>query len=90
MNMTHTGEQGFVLYIPNEFAVEIYDSIMEAGKLLQLHSIVNDDQSFSALVKICCARAHLEILVFALAIFQAHERALALLANERRSFFALI
>lgn len=32
MNMTHTGEQGYVLYIPNEFAVEIYDSIIEAGK----------------------------------------------------------
>ena len=51
-------------------------------------------QSFSALVKICCTRAHLEILAFALplelAIFQAHERALALLAKERRSFFALI
>lgn len=31
MNMTHTGEQGYVLYIPNEFAVEIYDSIMDAG-----------------------------------------------------------
>ena len=31
MHMTHTGEQGYVLYIPNEFAVEIYDSIMEAG-----------------------------------------------------------
>ena len=35
MNMTHTGEQGYVLYIPNEFAVEIYDSIMEAGKKSQ-------------------------------------------------------
>ena len=32
MNMTHTGEQGYVLYIPNEFAVEIYDSIIEAGE----------------------------------------------------------
>ena len=32
MNMTHTGEQGYVLYIPNEFAVEIYDSILEAGQ----------------------------------------------------------
>ena len=32
MNMTHTGEQGYVLYIPNEFAVDIYESIMEAGK----------------------------------------------------------
>ena len=32
MNMTHVGESGYVLYIPNEFAVEIYDSIMEAGQ----------------------------------------------------------
>ena len=32
MNMTHAGEQGYVLYIPNEFAVEIYDSILEAGQ----------------------------------------------------------
>ena len=34
--MTHTGEQGYVLYIPNEFAVEIYDSIMEAGRLIMI------------------------------------------------------
>ena len=34
--MTHTGEQGYVLYIPNEFAVEIYDSIMEAGLILNI------------------------------------------------------
>ena len=36
MHMTHTGEKGYVLYIPNEFAVEIYDSIMEAGLILNL------------------------------------------------------
>ena len=36
MHMTHTGEQGYVLYIPNEFAVEIYDSIMEAGLILNI------------------------------------------------------
>ena len=36
MHMTHTGEQGYVLYIPNEFAVEIYDSIMEAGRLIMI------------------------------------------------------
>ena len=28
MHMTHVGESGYVFYIPNEFAVEIYDSIM--------------------------------------------------------------
>ena len=38
MHMTHVGEAGYVLYIPNEFAVEIYDSILEAG---QEHGILN-------------------------------------------------
>jgi pyruvate dehydrogenase phosphatase regulatory subunit len=32
MNMTHTGELGYVFYIPNEFALHVYDSILEAGK----------------------------------------------------------
>ena len=32
MNMTHTGELGYVFYIPNEFAIHVYDSIMEEGK----------------------------------------------------------
>lgn len=32
MNLTHTGELGYVLYIPSEFAVEVYESILEAGK----------------------------------------------------------
>jgi len=32
MNMTHTGELGYVFYIPNEFAIHVYDSIMEAGQ----------------------------------------------------------
>ena len=47
-------------------------------------------QSFSVLVKMCCApaRDYLEILSLALAIFQAQERALR--AKERRSNFALI
>ena len=33
MNMTHTGELGYVFYIPNEFAIHVYDSIMEAGQV---------------------------------------------------------
>jgi pyruvate dehydrogenase phosphatase regulatory subunit len=32
MNMTHTGELGYVFYIPNEFALHVYDSILESGK----------------------------------------------------------
>ncbi|XP_024082203.1 pyruvate dehydrogenase phosphatase regulatory subunit, mitochondrial isoform X2 [Cimex lectularius] len=32
MNLTHTGELGYVLYIPNEFALHVYDKIIEAGE----------------------------------------------------------
>ncbi|KAK9871456.1 hypothetical protein WA026_012830 [Henosepilachna vigintioctopunctata] len=32
MNLTHTGELGYVLYIPNEFALHVYTSLIEAGK----------------------------------------------------------
>ena len=32
MNMTHTGELGYIFYIPNEFAIHIYDAILEAGQ----------------------------------------------------------
>ncbi|XP_072399696.1 pyruvate dehydrogenase phosphatase regulatory subunit, mitochondrial isoform X3 [Diabrotica undecimpunctata] len=32
MNLTHTGELGYVLYIPNEFALHVYTSLMEAGE----------------------------------------------------------
>lgn len=31
MNLTHTGELGYVLYIPNEFALHVYNRIMEIG-----------------------------------------------------------
>ncbi|XP_011309065.1 pyruvate dehydrogenase phosphatase regulatory subunit, mitochondrial [Fopius arisanus] len=31
MNLTHTGELGYVLYIPNEFALHIYTRLLEAG-----------------------------------------------------------
>ena len=36
MNLTHTGELGFLYYIPNEFAIHVYDAIIEAGKELGL------------------------------------------------------
>ena len=36
MNMTHTGELGYVFYIPNEFAIHVYDAIVEAGKEFNL------------------------------------------------------
>ncbi|KAK9701359.1 FAD dependent oxidoreductase central domain [Popillia japonica] len=32
MNLTHTGELGYVLYIPNEFALHVYSCILEHGK----------------------------------------------------------
>ncbi|KAI5700708.1 hypothetical protein M8J75_002244 [Diaphorina citri] len=32
MNLTHTGELGYVLYIPNEFALHVYTSLMMAGR----------------------------------------------------------
>ncbi|KAF2368189.1 Glycine cleavage T-protein-like N-terminal [Trinorchestia longiramus] len=31
MNLTHTGELGWVLYIPNEFALHVYESLRQAG-----------------------------------------------------------
>ena len=30
--MTHTGELGYVMYIPSEFALHVFDEIMEAGQ----------------------------------------------------------
>ncbi|KAJ8922391.1 hypothetical protein NQ315_004336 [Exocentrus adspersus] len=32
MNLTHTGELGYVLYIPNEFALHVYSSLIQAGE----------------------------------------------------------
>lgn len=32
MNLTHTGELGYVLYIPNEFALHVYSRLWEAGQ----------------------------------------------------------
>ncbi|PVD21211.1 hypothetical protein C0Q70_19380 [Pomacea canaliculata] len=32
MRLTHTGEDGFILYIPSEYALHVYDILMEAGK----------------------------------------------------------
>ncbi|XP_039286636.1 pyruvate dehydrogenase phosphatase regulatory subunit, mitochondrial isoform X2 [Nilaparvata lugens] len=32
MNLTHTGELGYVLYIPNEFALHVYLRLLEAGE----------------------------------------------------------
>lgn len=31
LNLTHTGEIGYVLYIPNEFALHVYSTLLEAG-----------------------------------------------------------
>lgn len=32
LNITHTGELGYVLYIPNEFALHVYTQLIEGGK----------------------------------------------------------
>lgn len=32
LHMTHTGDRGWVLYVPNEFALHVYDRIMETGR----------------------------------------------------------
>lgn len=32
LNLTHTGEIGYVLYIPNEFALHVYSTLLEAGQ----------------------------------------------------------
>ncbi|KAK7505724.1 hypothetical protein BaRGS_00002995 [Batillaria attramentaria] len=32
MRLTHTGEDGFILYIPSEYALHVYDVLMNAGK----------------------------------------------------------
>uniref|UniRef100_A0A1A9VCK3 Pyruvate dehydrogenase phosphatase regulatory subunit, mitochondrial n=1 Tax=Glossina austeni TaxID=7395 RepID=A0A1A9VCK3_GLOAU len=32
LNITHTGELGYVLYIPNEFALHVYSRIAQAGQ----------------------------------------------------------
>ncbi|XP_055373597.1 pyruvate dehydrogenase phosphatase regulatory subunit, mitochondrial [Condylostylus longicornis] len=32
LNITHTGELGYVLYIPNEFALHVYSRLWEAGQ----------------------------------------------------------
>ncbi|XP_049885226.1 pyruvate dehydrogenase phosphatase regulatory subunit, mitochondrial [Pectinophora gossypiella] len=32
MNLTHTGELGYVLYIPNEFALHVYNRLIQAGE----------------------------------------------------------
>lgn len=31
-NLTHTGELGYVLYIPNEFALHVYSRLLESGE----------------------------------------------------------
>ena len=37
MNLTHTGEMGWVLYIPNEAALHVYDKIIEHGRKYAIH-----------------------------------------------------
>lgn len=37
MNLTHTGELGYVLYIPNEFALHVYSRLWEVGQKYGIH-----------------------------------------------------
>lgn len=37
MNITHTGELGYVLYIPNEFALHVYTRLWEMGQQYGIH-----------------------------------------------------
>jgi pyruvate dehydrogenase phosphatase regulatory subunit len=32
MRLTHTGEDGFILYVPTEYSMHVYDTLMEKGK----------------------------------------------------------
>lgn len=32
MRITHTGEDGFMLYVPTEYSLHVYDTLMEKGK----------------------------------------------------------
>lgn len=32
LNLTHTGELGYVLYVPNEFALHVYTRLLDAGQ----------------------------------------------------------
>ncbi|XP_066969393.1 pyruvate dehydrogenase phosphatase regulatory subunit, mitochondrial [Macrobrachium rosenbergii] len=36
MNLTHTGELGWVLYIPNEYALHVYNNLVSVGKKYDL------------------------------------------------------
>nr|XP_014093970.1 pyruvate dehydrogenase phosphatase regulatory subunit, mitochondrial [Bactrocera oleae] len=37
LNITHTGELGYVLYIPNEFALHVYTRLYQAGQKFGIH-----------------------------------------------------
>jgi len=39
MNLTHTGEMGWVLYIPNESALHVYDKIIEHGRKYDIRHV---------------------------------------------------
>jgi pyruvate dehydrogenase phosphatase regulatory subunit len=32
MRLTHTGEDGFILYTPTEYALHVYDALMDKGR----------------------------------------------------------
>lgn len=36
LNITHTGELGYVLYIPNEYALHVYSRLHQAGQKYQI------------------------------------------------------
>lgn len=39
MNLTHTGELGWVLYIPNEYALHVYDLLVDVGAKYEIKHV---------------------------------------------------
>lgn len=39
MNLTHTGELGYVMYIPNEFALHVYNQLLSAGQMYGIQHV---------------------------------------------------
>lgn len=39
MSYTHTGEPGYSLYIPSEYALHVYATLMEIGKDYNVHNV---------------------------------------------------
>ena len=45
MNLTHTGELGYVFYIPNEFALHVFDAIVEVEFCIDFCLYIKNNES---------------------------------------------